>query len=53
MVPFLPFLIHFILFYFYLFIYLFIWLHWVFTAARGISVAACGIFSCGMRDLVP
>ena len=33
-------------FFFKVFIYLFIWLCWV-------LVAACGIFSCGMWDLVP
>ena len=31
---------------FFFFNYLFIWLRWV-------LVAACGIFSCGMQDLVP
>ena len=36
----------------YLFIYLF-WLRQALVAAHGISVATCGIFSCGMRDLVP
>ena len=30
--------------YHFLKIYLFIWLHWVF-------IGACGIFSCGMREL--
>ena len=34
----------------YLFIHLFRLL-WVLVAARGIFVAACGIFSCGMWDL--
>ena len=26
----------------------FIWLHWVLAATRGIFVAACGIFCCGV-----
>ena len=34
-------------------IFLFIWLHWVFIAACEIFIAARGIFSCSMRDLVP
>ena len=32
-------------------IYLFIWLGWVLAAAHGIFVAACWVFSCGMRTL--
>ena len=35
------------------FTYLFIWQRWVLVAAHGIFTAACGIFSCGMWDLVP
>ena len=34
-------------------IYLFIWLCRVLAVARGIFVAACGIFRCGIWDLVP
>ena len=32
-------------------IYLFIWLHQVLVVARGIFVAACGVFRCGMQAL--
>ena len=51
---------HLIILFIYLFIYLStylylsIWLCWVLVAAaRGVFVAAGGIFSCGMWDLVP
>ena len=44
----------FIYLFIYLFIkYLFIWLCQVLVAAHGIFVAACRIFSCGIRGLVP
>ena len=48
-----PMVVWFYLFIFYLKTYLFIWLCQVLVAARGIFVAACGIFSCSMWDLVP
>ena len=32
-------------------IYVFIWLRWVLVVARGIFIAACGIFHCSVRDL--
>ena len=30
---------------------LFIWLCWVLVAARGNFIAACGIFSCSLREI--
>ena len=37
----------------FVFCFLFICLRWVLVAARGIFIVVCGIFSCGMQDLVP
>ena len=39
-------------FYFGIYSFLFIWLHWVLVVALGIFNLCCGIFGCGMWDLV-
>ena len=38
--------------FFLMFIYLFIWLHQVFIEAHWIFIMACGLFSCGIWDLI-